>query len=377
MSSKLGFGGMRLPLVDPNDCRSIDSAELVRMVDRFLESGGRSFDTAWTYHDGAAEEALRRALVERYPRDRYRLTDKLPTLLIESEEQQERIFAEQLERCGVAFFDRYLVHCATAAFYAKAERFDSIGFALRKRREGLVREVGFSYHDSPELLERILTRYPEVDFVQLQISYVDWENTPIRARACYETARRHGKPIVGLCPLKGGLLAEVPAEVERLFRSVRPELPAAAWALRFAASLEGVDTVLSGMSSAEQVAENAAWLHDAEALTEAERAAIDRATAVICRTAPIQCTGCGYCVPACPQGIPIPTDLRLYNAHTEAEGIGLAARMAQYEAEAAAGGRASACLGCGNCEGACPQHLRIVDWLRRVSELFEPQAVRA
>lgn len=374
MYGKLGFGGMRLPLTDPADCTSIDAAELARMVDRFLANGGRWFDTAWTYHDGHAEAALRRALVERYPRDGYRLTDKLPTLLLESEEQQERIFDEQLARCGVSFFDRYLVHCATAAFCERAERFRSFEFALRKRREGRVREVGFSFHDSPELLETLLVRHPEVDFVQLQISYIDWEHTPIRARECYETARRHGKPVVVMCPLKGGLLASVPPEVERIFRAVRPDLPAAAWALRYAASLEGVETLLSGMSSADEVAQNAAWLNDAGPLTEAERRAIDRATEIICRTAPIQCTGCGYCVPACPQQIPIPRDLRLYNAHAEAGERDFAERVAQYEATA--GGRASACIACGNCEGACPQHLRIVDWLRRVAELFEPQPLR-
>ncbi len=376
MYGKPGFGGMRLPLTDPNDCTAIDRAELARMVDRFLACGGAWFDTAWTYHDGRAEAALREALVERYPRDRYRLTDKLPTLLLESGEQQERIFDEQLARCGVRFFDRYLVHCATALFCERAERFRSFEFALRKRREGAVREVGFSFHDTPELLEELLRRHPEIDFVQLQISYLDWEHSPIRARECYETARRHGKPIVVMCPLKGGLLADVPPEVERIFRAVRPDLPPAAWALRFAASLEGVETVLSGMSSEREVAENAAWLQDAGPLTEAERRAIGRATEILCRTAPIQCTGCGYCVPACPQRIPIPNGLRLYNAHAEAGARDFAARAAQYEAAAAAGGRASDCIACRNCEGACPQHLHIVDWLRRVSELFDPQPAR-
>ena len=371
MEKKLGFGGMRLPLADPKNSASIDHAELVRMVDRFLGEGFDYFDTAWTYLDGHGETALRRALVERHPRTSYRLADKLPTLLIEAADQQERIFAEQLTRCGVDYFDRYIVHCATAAFYERAERFGSFDFALRLRDEGRVREAGFSYHDSPELLDAILTRYPTIDFVQLQISYIDWLHTPIQARACYETARRHGKPVVAMCPLKGGMLADLPAEAARLLRYMRPEWRPAAWALRYVASLEGVERVLSGMGSLAELEANMAALDPFEPLTEAELAAVERAAEIICRAVPIQCTGCGYCEPVCPRRIPIPADLKLYNAQHGAGGRGTAERMAAYEAAAAGRGRASECLGCRNCERACPQHLRIAEWLKRVAVRFE------
>ncbi len=305
MEKKLGLGCMRLPLTEPGNPAAIDGKEVARMVAAALERGFTYFDTAWTYHDGASEEALRRTLVERYPREAYRLTDKLPTMLVEHAEQQERIFDEQLRRCGVEWFDGYLVHCATAAFCERAERLGSFDFALRKREEGRIRRVGFSYHDSPELLDELLTRHPEVDFVQLQISYVDWEGTPIRSRRCHEIARRHGKPIVVMCPLKGGMLASVPPRVERMFRERRPEASPASWALRFAASLEGVETVLSGMSSMDELLRNAAFMEHFEPFDRAEYALVERAADLVLEAQPVQCTQCGYCEPVCPERIPI------------------------------------------------------------------------
>lgn len=369
MNAKLGFGCMRLPLIDPADGTSIDIDELSRMTDLFLERGFTYFDTAYTYHDGHCEGALRRALVERHPRTSYSLTDKLPTLLLESESQQERIFEEQLARCGVEYFDRYLVHCATEAFYVRAERLRSFDFALRKKREGRVRLAGFSYHDSPELLDRILTQYPDMDFVQLQISYVDWEHTPVRSRRCYEVARRHGKPIVAMCPLKGGLLADVPPEVERMLRACRPGDTPSTWAVRFAASLEGVETVLSGMSSLAQLEANTARMLHFEPFDAHERAVVGRAAEAVCRAAPVQCTACGYCVPGCPQEIPIPDYLRLYNADARTAHADRGALQSEYVRRR---GRASDCIACRRCESACPQHLAIVDWLGRVADLFEP-----
>ncbi len=363
---------MHLPLVEAGNPASIDHDAFARMTDIFLERGFTYFDTASTYHDGHGEKALRRALVERYPREAYTLADKLPTLLLESGEQQERIFARQLADCGVEYFDRYLVHCATRIFWERAERFHSFEFVLNKRREGRVRQAGFSYHDSPELLDEILTRYPEMDFVQLQISYVDWERTPIQAHRCYDVARRHGKPVVAMCPLKGGMLARVPAEAERLMRDCRPDMDPSLWALRYAASLDGVETVLSGMSSVAQMEENTACMVRFEPLDARERAIVGRAADTVCRSAPIQCTACGYCVPVCPQSIPIPEALRLFNDDVEDGHLRIGLHRAEYETAARGRGRASECLGCGGCEASCPQHIRIVDWLRQVAAVFEP-----
>lgn len=355
MEKKLGLGCMRLPLTEPGNPAAIDGKEVARMVAAALERGFTYFDTAWTYHDGASEEALRRTLVERYPREAYRLTDKLPTMLVERAEQQERIFDEQLRRCGVEWFDGYLVHCATAAFCERAERLGSFDFALRKREEGRIRRVGFSYHDSPELLDELLTRHPEVDFVQLQISYVDWEGTPIRSRRCHEIARRHGKPIVVMCPLKGGMLASVPPRVERMFRERRPEASPASWALRFAASLEGVETVLSGMSSMDELLRNAAFMEHFEPFDRAEYALVERAADLVLEAQPVQCTQCGYCEPVCPERIPIRACLSACNGRQE------------YGRIADASERAGACARCGRCEGTCPQHIRIRDWLGRLA----------
>ncbi len=372
MNKKLGLGCMRLPLTVPDDVSSIDIAELSRMADLLLENGFTYFDTAYTYHDGHCETALRKALVERYPRNAYSLTDKLPTMLLESGEQQERIFAEQLERCGVGYFDRYLIHCATAAFCEKAERFSSFEFAIRKKREGLARMIGFSYHDTPELLDSLLTRYPEMDFVQLQISYIDWERTPIQARRCYETARRHGKPIVVMCPLKGGMLADVPPAVERLFREHEPDATPASWAIRFAASHEGVETVLSGMSSVGQVEEAVAYMRDFKPLDDQERAIVDEAADIICRTTPIQCTSCGYCIPACPMNIPISEYLHLYNMRIESEISGSGnPEPGDRRFSGDNYGKASDCIGCKRCEGSCPQHLSIASWIAKAAGMFD------
>ncbi|MBP3481877.1 MAG: aldo/keto reductase [Alistipes sp.] len=371
MEKKLGFGTMRLPLTDPDDASSIDIAAFSRMVDIFLERGFTYFDTAYTYHDGHCEAAVRKALVERYPRGAYSLTDKLPTMLIENEEQQESIFERQLENCGVEYFDRYLVHCATAAFCERAERLRSFDFVRRKKEEGKVRSVGFSFHDSPELLERLLDDYPFMDFVQLQISYMDWEDTPIRARECYEIARRHGKPVVVMCPLKGGMLADVPESVGRLFRAARPSDDPMLWALRFAASLDGVITVLSGMSSVEQMDENTARMRNFKPMDAEDYAVVGRAVELIRRSVPVQCTSCGYCVPVCPEHIPIFDLLHLYNSQTDAEIYGSGDLRPEYAVRSDGYGKASDCIGCRTCENSCPQHLAISEWMGRVADVFE------
>lgn len=353
MSKKLGFGCMRLPLAGRDGSRSIDMAELTLMVDEFLARGFDYFDVAATYLDGMCETAIRRALVDRHPRTGYRLCDKLPVMQLADAAQQERTFRGQLERCGVERFDSYMVHCATEDFFRRAEHLGSFGFVLRKRDEGVVGRAGFSFHGSPELLERILTRYPEMDFVQLQINYVDWQLTPVRARLCYETARRHGKPIVAMCPQKGGLLADVPPRAERLLREAAPGVSPSEWALRFAAGPEGVETVLSGMSSLHEVRRNCMTMENPQPPDGFELETLARAAAEIVDAMPVQCTGCGYCLPACPSKIDIPACLTLRNSsHGVRSGVHRAA---------------AECCGCGNCERSCPQHLPVIESLRRVA----------
>lgn len=369
MERKLGFGSMRLPLSDAADPASIDMAATVRMVDLFVGRGFRYFDTGYTYCNGYGEMALRQALVDRYPRTDFILADKLPTMMIENACQQEQIFDSQLQRCGVDYFDRYIIHCAKASFYERAQILDSFGFAGSKKREGLTRAVGFSFHDTPELLDRILTEHPETDFVQLQINYVDWTRTPMRARDCYEVARRHGKPVTVMCALKGGLLTDVSAVLERMFYAVSGNPDPAAWALRFAASLEGVDYVLSGMSSVADVERNTRAMMDSEPFSREEYAIVDEVADAVCGSTPVQCTSCGYCVPVCPADIAIPGCLHLYNSYSRMFG------GRNYDDEyidlTTGRGKASDCVACRRCERACPQQLNVSDWVRRVADAFE------
>lgn len=370
MNDKLGFGCMRLPLADPDDSTAIDIDELSRMVDAFIGSGFSYFDVAATYHDGYCEQALRRALVDRYPRPAYRLADKLPTMQVDNAARQEQIFDDQLRRCGVDRFDRYMIHCATDEFFARAQALDSFRFVMRKRGEGLVGEAGFSFHGSPVLLERILDEWPGMDFVQLQINYLDWESTPVAARRCYETAMRHGLRVVAMCSQKGGLLADVPAGVESMMRRLRPDDSPSVWALRFVASLEGVDTVLSGMTSLRDVTRNVDTMRDVQPLSADERAVLRRAADAILEAAPVQCTSCGYCVPTCPADIPIPDYLWLYNSQVEARRTGFGDYADRYAFCSEGRGAASACTACGNCERRCPQRLRIIDSLACVAAMF-------
>lgn len=360
---------MRLPLTDATNPSSADLAAFMRMVDIFLERGFRYFDVAATYANGCCEQAVRSALTERYPREDYILADKLPTMLVERPERLRPIFDNQLRRCGVDYFDRYIIHCATAAYYAEAERLGSFAFAEEMKRAGLTRAIGFSYHDSPELLERILTEHPEVDFVQLQINYVDWMHTRIRARECYDTARRHGKPITVMSALKGGLLSSVPESAERIFRTLRPHDTPAIWALRYAASLEGTDYVLSGMSSVADMERNTAAMQFFEPFSESEYAAVYEAAEAVCDANPVQCTACGYCVPPCPAKIAIPDCLRLYNDYSRM--YAASECLDGYADLTRRGGRASDCISCGRCERMCPQHLDIRRWIKRVADAFD------
>ena len=270
MAGKLGFGCMRLPLLREDDFAAVDTAQVERMVDLFLERGFTYFDTAYMYHDFKSETVMREVLVRRHDRASFTLASKLPTMFLKKEGDQERIFAEQLEKCGVDYFDYYLLHNLNVSHYENVRRFDSFAFARRLKAEGRIRRLGFSFHDRADLLDEILTAHPETEFVQLQINYLDWDNESIQSRKCYEVARRHGKPVVVMEPVKGGTLARLPEEAERLLHEVRPDLSPAAWAIRFAASLEGVMMVLSGMSSLEQLRENTGFMQHFEPLDERE-----------------------------------------------------------------------------------------------------------
>ena len=369
---KLGFGFMRLPLLEAEDQASVDYELLNRMVDSFLEQGFTYFDTAYMYHKFTSEIALRESLVKRHPRDSFTVATKLPTMFLKTKDDNERIFSEQLGKCGVDYFDYYLLHNLNVDHYAIAQRCESFSFLSRKKAEGKIRKIGFSFHDSAQLLDRILTEHPEVDFVQLQINYLDWDNAGIQSGACHEVARNHGKPIIVMEPVKGGMLANVSPEAEGRFKAHQPTMSTASWAIRYAAGLEGVALVLSGMSDMEQLADNTGYMRQFIPLDEEEQHVLKDAVGIIQESIAIPCTACRYCVADCPQQIAIPEYFALYNTEKIAPASAFSIQKIYYGNSVTAGhGKASECIECGQCEAQCPQHIEIMRHLKDVAGLFE------
>lgn len=366
---KLGMGMMRLPLLDANDSKSIDKAQVCRMVDDFLSRGFTYFDTAYMYHDYQSEHAVKEVLVSRHPRASFQLASKLPVSFLKEEGDQERIFAEQLEKCGVEYFDYYLLHSLHAGNYPTAQKFDSFAFVSRLKAEGKVRNMGLSFHDSAELLDKILTEHPEVDFVQIQLNYLDLDNPRIQSRACHEVCVKHGKPIIVMEPVKGGLLANLSPNAKALLEQADPAMSVASWAIRYAAGCENVFMVLSGMSNEAQLADNMSYMEHFIPLTEAEQSVLPEVVKAIYADIAVDCTACRYCVEGCPQKIEIPKCFALYNEAKH--GGDLEEQRAAYRALTLDHGAASSCIRCGKCQKICPQHIRIVEALRKVAELFE------
>jgi hypothetical protein len=371
---KLGFGCMRFPLLDKKNPKSIDYKQAEKMVDTFLERGFTYFDTAYMYHDFTSEAAVKEILVKRHPRDSYTIATKMPTMLLKTQQDQVRIFDEQQEKVGVEFFDYYLVHNLNRINYDIALKFDTILFLQKKKEEGYIRKLGFSFHADADLLERILTEYPDFDFVQLQLNYLDWDSENIQSRKCYEIARKYNKDIVVMEPVKGGTLANVPAEAEEILKSLKADASIASWAVRFAASQEGVKVVLSGMSSLEQLLDNTDYMQDFEPLNQQELDAVFKVRDIINRQTTIPCTGCRYCVEgnSCPMGIAIPDYFSLYNENRRYAHSDLALHKIYYRNMVQEGnGKASACVECRKCERACPQHIEITKCLKDVVRELE------
>lgn len=361
---KLGFGLMRLPKKDG----VIDVEAVKEMVDLFLGAGFTYFDTAFAYT--GSEEAIREALVKRYPRSSYTLASKINVAerFAPDAEASKRQLITSLERSGAEYFDYYLLHAMMEKNIRKYEEFGIWDFVREQKKAGLIRRVGFSFHDSPEVLEKLLTDHPEVEFVQLQINYADWEDPTVASRKNYEVARRHGKSVVVMEPVKGGKLADPPDEVKEMMRACRPELSPASWAIRFAASLDGILTVLSGMSNREQMLDNLSYMKDFSPLNAEEREVIRRAQTILGAVPSVPCTACRYCVEGCPAGIRIPEIFAAMNARfDEKEKEHAAARYAEAIRD---GGKPEDCVGCRQCEDACPQHLPITDLLKGAAAQF-------
>lgn len=363
IKKNFGFGAMRLPM--KND--RVDLEQFQVMVDMFMDAGFHYFDTAHVYLDGQSETALRHCLTSRYPRESYVLTNKLSNSNFECEADIRPLFEQQLAACGVAYFDFYLLHAQNRKSFEKYKACRAYETALALKAEGKIKHVGFSFHDTADVLEQILTEYPQMEAVQIQFNYVDMDSPSIQSRACYEVCRKHNKPIIVMEPVKGGKLAQLSPEASEVFAALGGGSDAS-YAIRYAAGFEGVMMVLSGMSNIAMVEDNCGYMKDFQPLNEEEMKAVEQVSRILRQQENIECTGCRYCTEVCPQGIPIPelfsclNNKRLY-ATWDADHY---ARLITDK-----GAKASDCIQCGACESACPQHLAIRSLLKEAADEFE------
>ncbi len=369
VKKNFGFGCMRLPM----NGDQVDKAAFTDMVDRYMTAGFNYFDTARVYIGGQSETAIRDCVTARYPRESFVLADKLSSLF-EREEDIRPLFESQLASCGVKYFDFYLMHAQNRNNFVKYCQCRAYEQAFELKKEGKIRHVGLSFHDTADILDRILTQYPAVEFVQIQLNYIDFEDPSVQSRKCYEVCRRHGKPVIVMEPVKGGTLANLPKEAESALHALGDGYSPANYAIRFAAGFEGILTVLSGMSNVEQMEDNLRCMKEFRPLNAEEKRAIAHVGAVLKGKHLIPCTACRYCTDGCPRHIAIPDLFACLNAKQIYQERNADAEYRSITAEKS--GKASACIGCGKCEKACPQHLPIRELLREAAKEFESDGSR-
>ncbi len=373
LKKNLGFGCMRLPM----NGEEVDYEEFNKMIDAYMEAGFNYFDTAHNYINGKSETAIRECLVKRYPRESYILVNKLTNLFFEKEEEIRPVFEEQLKACGVEYFDFYLMHAQSAERHAKYKACQAYEVVGELIKEGKVRHLGISFHDTAEVLDRILTDCPQIEVVQLQFNYADYESARVQSRLCYEVCQKHNKPVLVMEPVKGGKLVNLPEEALAVLEEVQKEVEdtpvkysPASYAIRYAASFENSIMVLSGMSNMEQMMDNISYMKEFEPLNEKEMEAISKVRKILREQDNIPCTGCRYCVDGCPKKIDIPV---LFDYFNEKKQKDLPKDAARYEAltTGCGNGKASDCIKCGKCEKECPQYLKIRELLDKVAAEFE------
>ena len=368
---KLGMGMMRLPLIDENDFTSIDYEQVNKMVDTYMDAGFNHFDTAYIYHEGKSENAFKKSVVERYPRDAYKIATKMPLFIISEESQLEPIFAEQLENCGVDYFDYYMLHNVSGFTETAWKNVDLYSFIKNKKEEGFIKHIGLSTHGNAEFLEEILLTHPELEFVLLQINYLDWEDEAIESRKCLEVAKKYNKPVMIMEPYKGGFLADVPEEAEKLMKEYNPNRSIVSWAMRFVANLDAC-VVLTGASSLEQVENNIEEFNNADPLNEEEYKILEEVSNIINSNITVNCTKCRYCVDTCPADIDISKIFDMYNKHKilGREDWSQAGNAYLNYSKLPNVGIASDCVECGSCIEECPQQINIPEVLKNVKETF-------
>ncbi len=363
VKKNFGFGCMRLPMADGE----VDIKEFDKMVDAFIGAGFNYFDTAHGYLGGKSETAIKASLSSRYPREAYILTDKLSGNFFQCEADIRPLFQSQLDACGVDYFDFYLMHAQSSSNFEHYKACRAYETAFELKKEGKIRHVGISFHDSPEFLDMILSSYPEIEVVQIQFNYIDLDDEVIQSRKCYEVCCKHNKPIIVMEPVKGGGLVTIPREAGELFDALGGG-SYASYAIRFAAGYEGVEMVLSGMGSLAMTKDNISFMKDFKPLDGNEAETVGRVVEIIRSRPLIKCTDCKYCTERCPKSIPIPALFSCMNDKTRLENW-----RAEYfyKKHTAGGSRASDCIECGACEAACPQKLPIRELLKNISAEFD------